>query len=312
MTQLPTSDEWGIQRDWIDADDLPQRVGETTLERVREAIGRPPADLEERAPIVTRRGRSTGLTGVVHCEDGTRRHLDDVVPDDLAFGYHTLVGESGPERRLIVSPGECWLPDEQVWGWNVQLYGALSTESTGVGDLADLRTLREWTEGQGGGFLLVNPLHAVAPVVPMESSPYLPATRRFRNPVYLRLEDVPGATDVLLTRRRATGSRARGGRPRRRLGPQGLGAAPGVRRPAGRPGVRRLAGRAGLGPGGVRRVVGAGRAARRRLPHLARRAARPPRSRGRRGHRRPGGRRDVPRLAAVAPRRTADRTRPAT
>ncbi|MCW2852576.1 MAG: 4-alpha-glucanotransferase, partial [Nocardioides sp.] len=56
----------------------------------------------------------------------------------------------------------------------------------------DLRTLREWTEQRGGGFLLVNPLHAVAPVLPLEASPYLPATRRFRNPVYLCLDDVPG------------------------------------------------------------------------------------------------------------------------
>jgi 4-alpha-glucanotransferase len=41
--------------------------------------------------------------------------------------------------------------------------------------------------------MLINPLHAVAPTFPQEASPYLPVTRRFRNPVYLHVEDVPGA-----------------------------------------------------------------------------------------------------------------------
>jgi len=49
---------------------------------------------------------------------------------------------------------------------------------------------------QGAGFLLINPLHAVAPTAGQEASPYLPATRRFRNPLYLRVPEVPGAADV--------------------------------------------------------------------------------------------------------------------
>ena len=41
--------------------------------------------------------------------------------------------------------------------------------------------------------MLVNPLGAVAPVGTQQPSPYFPATRRFRNPIYLRVEHVPGA-----------------------------------------------------------------------------------------------------------------------
>jgi 4-alpha-glucanotransferase len=197
MTQQGTADPWGIQREWIDADELRRVVPAETVALMREAIGTPPDDLEERAPVVTRPGRSTGTAGEVSCEDGSTRRLDDVVPDDFPLGYHSLTTDGGTTRRLIVSPGRCWLPDEQTWGWSVQLYGALSTASCGIGDLADLRTVREWTEREGGGFLLVNPLHATAPVLPQEPSPYLPATRRFRNPLYLRLEDVPGASEVL-------------------------------------------------------------------------------------------------------------------
>ena len=49
---------------------------------------------------------------------------------------------------------------------------------------------------QGAGFVLINPLHAVAPIPQQEASPYLPATRRFRNPIYLRVSEVPGAEGV--------------------------------------------------------------------------------------------------------------------
>ena len=39
--------------------------------------------------------------------------------------------------------------------------------------------------------MLVNPLHAAAPTAPMEPSPYLPTSRRFVNPIYLRVEAIP-------------------------------------------------------------------------------------------------------------------------
>ncbi len=183
------TDEWGIQQDYLDADGEPQRSSGETVARVRELIGRPPADLEDWAPVVTRRGRPTGLRGTVVCEDGTAARLDDVVPDDLPYGYHALTTDAGVERRLIVSPGRCTQPRERGWGWAVQLYAAQSGASTGIGDLADLRSLRKWTEQEGGRFLVLNPLHAVAPGHPQEASPYLPVTRRFRNPLYLRVDD---------------------------------------------------------------------------------------------------------------------------
>lgn len=73
---------------------------------------------------------------------------------------------------------------------------ARSHHSWGLGDLGDLKALREWSESIGAGFLLINPLHAVAPTTDQEASPYLPVTRRYRNPLYLRIDDVPGADRV--------------------------------------------------------------------------------------------------------------------
>ena len=60
-----------------------------------------------------------------------------------------------------------------------------------MGDLADLATLATWSAGLGADYVLVNPLHAAEPLPPLEPSPYLPSSRRFFNPLYLRVEDIP-------------------------------------------------------------------------------------------------------------------------
>jgi 4-alpha-glucanotransferase len=197
VTHAKTTDEWGIDATWLDALDEEHEVSSETIEKLREVIGRPPADLEDRAPIVARPGDVLEVDEAdVLCEDGEVRQIDGELPDDFPLGYHWLQTPEGRRRRLIVSPGRCWLPDDRRWGWAVQLYAARSRDSWGIGDLADLRSLRRMAADQGAGFLLINPLHAVAPIPQQEASPYLPATRRFRNPIYLRVAEVPGAEGV--------------------------------------------------------------------------------------------------------------------
>jgi 4-alpha-glucanotransferase len=197
VTPTPTTDEWGIDASWLDALDEEHSVAQTTIDRLREVIGTPPADLEERAPIVARPGDSLEVDEAdVICEDGEVRRIDGELPTDFPLGYHWLQSAEGRRRRLIVSPGRCWLPDSRAWGWAVQLYATRSRASWGIGDLADLRAVRRMAADQGAGFLLINPLHAVAPTAGQEASPYLPATRRFRNPIYLRVAEVPGADGV--------------------------------------------------------------------------------------------------------------------
>ncbi len=197
MTATRTTDEWGIDATWLDALDEAHQVAPATIERLREVIGRPPADLEERAPIVARPGDVLEVDEAeVLCEDGSLRHVDGELPEDFPLGYHWLQTPEGRRRRLIVSPGRCWLPQGRRWGWAVQLYATRSRASWGIGDLADLRAVREMAAEQGAGFVLINPLHAVAPIPQQEASPYLPATRRFLNPIYLSVPEVPGAEGV--------------------------------------------------------------------------------------------------------------------
>lgn len=120
------------------------------------------------------------------------------VPDDLPLGWHTLHAESGEQSAqvpLVVTPARlepcAALADEQAWGFMVQLYSVRSKDSWGMGDLADLGDLAWQTAHNGGAdFVGINPLHATSPVSPVGASPYLPTSRRFLSPLYIRVEDI--------------------------------------------------------------------------------------------------------------------------
>lgn len=121
------------------------------------------------------------------------------LPTDLPLGYHRLQAttEAGQtESTLVITPPFLGFPasmgDKRTWGYAVQLYSLTSAESWGLGDFSDLSDLAIWSATQQyAGYVLVNPLHAAEPTPPLEASPYLPTSRRFVNPIYLRPEAVP-------------------------------------------------------------------------------------------------------------------------
>ena len=121
------------------------------------------------------------------------------LPDDLPLGWHSLHAlTEGHESRatVVVTPRRLELPagleDDQWWGFLVQLYSVRSRTSWGVGDLADLADLAWLTAHRAGAdFVGVNPLSATEPVTPLTPSPYLPTSRRFVSPLYVRVEDIP-------------------------------------------------------------------------------------------------------------------------
>lgn len=121
------------------------------------------------------------------------------IPGDLPLGWHTLIAESdgtSAQCTVVVTPARLELPagldERRAIGLMAQLYSVRSSQSWGIGDLADLRDLA-WLGARraSADFLLINPLHAAEPVAPMTPSPYLPSSRRFINPIYLRVEDIP-------------------------------------------------------------------------------------------------------------------------
>ncbi|GAA3620053.1 4-alpha-glucanotransferase [Kineosporia mesophila] len=155
-------------------------------------------------------------------EGRTRRRVNYMVLGDIPIGDHTLIARHLPQARhpgsenpvqsdelyrpYVVTPRRIELPpsvaQSRAWGFMTQLYSVRSSRSWGLGDLGDLAELTGWSARAGGAdYVLVNPLHAAEPVAPMTPSPYLPTTRRFFNPVYLRVEDIPEVAYLASTER---------------------------------------------------------------------------------------------------------------
>lgn len=123
-----------------------------------------------------------------------------IVPTDLGIGYplhaHNPARDHTVEAPLIVTPARLTTPT-----WAAALGAGDPAvlhplgQSWGVGDLGDLARICEIAgTGHGADFVQINPLHAAEPIPPVEDSPYLP-TRRFVNPLYIRVQDIPGPRD---------------------------------------------------------------------------------------------------------------------
>ncbi len=211
------TDAWGIEDGYWDVAGRWHATPEETRQILRAAMGGH-VDVEDPPPRsrpvwFVRYGAAEAIERPAELvlEDGTELRAFSALPPDLPLGYHDLhPSDGGPTTRLIIVPDRCHLPaDLRTWGWTVQLYAARSRLSWGIGDLADLRRLATWSAGHGAGMIALNPLHAALPLVAQEPSPYFPSSRRYRSPLYLRVEEVPGWNDVDdLLRAAATAGRA--------------------------------------------------------------------------------------------------------
>jgi 4-alpha-glucanotransferase len=183
-----------LARSYRDGFGRRRRVPAATLERLEKTLAAP--ESPPPVQVVTQgAGARVERPAEIHTEDGAVERVEDAFPDDLPLGYHRLVDLTDDSvRRLIVTPPKCWVADDfKTWGWAAQLYATRSRASWGIGDLADLAELAEWSAGAGAGALVINPLHAARPGIPQQPSPYYPSSRCFKNPLYLRIEEVPGA-----------------------------------------------------------------------------------------------------------------------
>ncbi|WAL95545.1 4-alpha-glucanotransferase [Streptomyces sp. Je 1-369] len=116
--------------------------------------------------------------------------------DTDGSGEAGRLSSAGETAYLIVAPRRVKTPARRTHGLLVQLYSLLSRRSWGMGDLGDLAELSAWAgRTLGTGFVQVNPLHAAVPSPPQgpggDPSPYRPSSRRFPDPVHLRVEAVP-------------------------------------------------------------------------------------------------------------------------
>ena len=120
---------------------------------------------------------------------------------DLPIGYHELsVLEEGNDEplasmSLIIAPKACYTPTamkegKKLWGESVQLYCLRTEENWGIGDFSDLKSLLKYTKENGGDFVGLNPIHALAPSQPENSSPYSPSSRKWLNLLYTDISAV--------------------------------------------------------------------------------------------------------------------------
>ncbi|MFG2308610.1 4-alpha-glucanotransferase [Streptomyces sp. NPDC048566] len=128
----------------------------------------------------------------VTTEQGETRASAEGLPPGVHVLHATAPDGRTGEAHLVVAPTRLPAPPGRTWGLLVQLYSLLSHRSWGMGDLGDLAELTAWAgRALGAGFVQVNPLHAAVPGDPTDPSPYRPSSRRFPDPVHLRVEDVP-------------------------------------------------------------------------------------------------------------------------
>jgi 4-alpha-glucanotransferase len=136
------------------------------------------------------RAEANGVAVVYHNWRGRRVEVSD---ETLAAVLDALGNERcPPPAKAPVAGAVAPFPARRSWGFAVQLYSLRSRGSWGHGDLRDLADLAAWSGRElGADFVLVNPLHAAEPLVPISPSPYLAMTRRHLSPLYLRIEDIP-------------------------------------------------------------------------------------------------------------------------
>ncbi len=137
-------------------------------------------------------------------QGGRSRRLALAMPAVPPLGYHDLyvsfdVAGAGEHiigrQRLIVVPSRCTPPEARLkgqrgFGITTNLYTIRSEANWGAGDIGDVKSIADWLGRRGGSFVGMNPLHALRNA-DYDVSPYSPISRLFRNPLYLRVEDIP-------------------------------------------------------------------------------------------------------------------------
>ena len=185
----------------VDADVVVKVLGCSTSTRVP----RPPACRTGQAgrtatapgcwhPTVAVRltGRPLPFPGAVALvdEDGTRIDVRDELPGDLSPGWYRLQHARRSADHVGGGTAEGAAAPADV-GLDAAAVRAAIGRSWGIGDLGDLREFVDWTAREhGAGAVLLNPLHAPGPTHPVQPSPYTPSSRRFANPLALRIEDI--------------------------------------------------------------------------------------------------------------------------
>lgn len=204
----------GLQIDWRDAADRPQRVADDVLaeilghlgfaadspQAIDESLARaeaiaaaPPALLcgECDSPLFLPAGWPAGPAELL-LEDGRRRVVDIVAVDGRALlpsvdvtGYHRL--EAGARAQpMAIAPRRApalagLLPGRRPWGASVQIPALRQPFGSDFGDFSALAEAARVLAAGGADAMAISPVHALFPADASHFSPYAPSSRLFLN-----------------------------------------------------------------------------------------------------------------------------------
>jgi glycogen debranching enzyme GlgX/4-alpha-glucanotransferase len=221
--------EAGIDREWWEVDGTHHTVSPETLRAVLAAMRLPASTRSEAeaslARLTAERKRALPRTLVLRADEaavlpggrGPRRRVlhvasdegeerriefapgnDDLALPALSMGYYRCRFDDAPDAgcRLIVAPGGCFLPDalagaELPFGFAAHLYALRRDSDRGIGDFDTLARFGEASAKAGGIVAGINPLHHMFPSDRERASPYQPSDRRFLDPIYIDIGNLP-------------------------------------------------------------------------------------------------------------------------
>jgi 4-alpha-glucanotransferase len=144
------------------------------------------------SPELIRKAEARGVATSYRASQGREVEVAPETIEAVLAALGDPPATSRPVEAVAGSEVAAPFPQRRSWGLTIQLYAVRSRASWGHGDFRDLADLAAWSARElGAGFVLINPLHAAEPVPPVSTSPYLPMSRRFISPLYLRIEDIP-------------------------------------------------------------------------------------------------------------------------
>lgn len=146
--------------------------------------------VEQADPVLDALAQSHGIAPTRPEPDGTEVPISDETKRKLLLALNVDVEAASSGGPLCFLPD--FLDEESVWGLSLQLYELRSARNWGIGDFADLAEICGLAGGWGASFIGLNPLHAPFLADPARCSPYEPSNKRWLNPLYIAVDQLPG------------------------------------------------------------------------------------------------------------------------
>ena len=207
----------GLQIDWVDATNHPQRVDDEALRQVLDALGYAADDDAAIARSLAMAADEHATIGFVSVDAGEAAALPDSIgepgagellledgrvfpivverdarglrlPPVEAIGYHRL-RLKGRELMVAVAPSRCLgigdvASGRRVWGPAVQVPSLRDHRALDFGDFRTLAHAARSFAAKGADVLAISPTHALYPADPQRFSPYAPSSRLFHNVLF--------------------------------------------------------------------------------------------------------------------------------